>query len=155
MHRSVEVTNQENLLQLEAPSVSELVAALDEIDAYPVPAGSLDIAFVDIDTCCQLHADFFNDPEPTDVMTFPGDPQDDHSGDIAVCPKVAYDASAETGLPFNRELSLYIVHACLHLAGLKDDTPDNIATMREAESSLMNHLASRNAFLRCNWKEIE
>ncbi|MEX0322493.1 MAG: rRNA maturation RNase YbeY [Puniceicoccaceae bacterium] len=152
MHRSVEVTNREDLLQLEEPSVRELVAALDEFDGYPVPTGSLDIAFVDVETCCQLHADFFNDPEPTDVMTFPGDSQDDHAGDIAVCPKVAQDASAETGLPFNRELSLYIVHACLHLAGLKDDTPDNIATMREAESQLMQCLESQNAFLRCSWK---
>lgn len=153
MLRSIEVSNREACLQLDESSVLELVKALDEVEQFEVPAGSIDIAFVDVETCCRLHADFFGDPDPTDVMTFPGESQDDHAGDIAVCPSVALDASKDTGLPFNRELSLYVVHAFLHLAGLKDDNPENISRMREAESLMMEHITSRNAFLRCNWIE--
>ncbi len=154
MARRVEISIEENRLQLEETSVQKLVDAFDSFHSYPVPEGSLEIAFVEVETCCRLHGDFFGDPDPTDVMTFPGDPEDKHAGDIAVCPQVAFEASRSSGLPFNKELSLYIVHACLHLAGLKDDSTDNIARMRKAESELMDFLTSRNTFLHCNWIEV-
>jgi probable rRNA maturation factor len=85
-------------------------------------------------------------------MTFPGDPEDEHAGDIAVCPAVAADASRDSGLPFNKELSLYLIHAWLHLAGLKDDTPGNTAEMREGETLLMRHLEQSDSFLNCEWR---
>lgn len=151
MPRTVAVSIEEKRLQLEEASVRELMNAVDAFGNYPVPAGSIDIAFVDVENCSRLHSDFFGDPDPTDVMTFPGDPDDGHAGDIAVCPHVAAEASVESGLDFNRELSLYIIHACLHLAGLEDNTSENTALMRQAESELMAFTESRNAFLRCNW----
>jgi ssRNA-specific RNase YbeY (16S rRNA maturation enzyme) len=67
-------------MQLEEESVRELVDAIDAYEGYPIPAGSLEIAFVDVPTCCQLHSDFFGDQDITDVMTFPGDPDDQHAG---------------------------------------------------------------------------
>ncbi len=62
-----------------------------------------------------LHKEFFNDPSPTDCISFPID--SDYLGEIFVCPKVAQDYNPKK--PYV-ETSLYIIHAILHLLGYDD-----------------------------------
>ena len=73
-------------------------------------------------------------------LTFPGDPDDNHAGDIAICPFIAAKAAGRENTPFAVELTLYLVHAWLHLAGLDDREEDQQAEMRRAERQLMEHL---------------
>jgi hypothetical protein len=98
--RLVDVLNEDSRLTVADPSVLKCVAALDEFDNGSVPSGSLGIAFVGEAACSRLHADFFGDPDITDVMTFPGDPEDRHAGDIAICPAVAATATVESKTAF-------------------------------------------------------
>jgi probable rRNA maturation factor len=149
--RPVDVLNEDSRLAVAEPSVLKCVAALDDIDTGSVPPGSLGIAFVGEAACSRLHADFFGDPDITDVMTFPGDPEDRHAGDIAICPAVAATAAVESKLPFREELTLYLVHAWLHLAGMEDATPKGRSEMRAAEDRLMQLLRSRDALLEAAW----
>jgi len=152
MTRTIGVLCQDERLRIDPGKVEDCLHALDRCSRFQVPDGSLEVAFVDLPTCCQLHGDFFGDPDPTDVMTFPGDPEDEHAGDIAICPAVAAEACTETGLPFAEELTLYLVHAWLHLAGLEDHDPEAIARMREGESALMAHLRQEAALLHASWQ---
>jgi probable rRNA maturation factor len=145
------MVNREPRLEIDPRSVARCVAALDRLADFSVPAGSLEVAFVDPVECASLHAAFFDDPGVTDVMTFPGDPEDRHAGDIAICPQVAMAQGAEAGLDFARELSLYLLHAWLHLAGLDDRDPDAVARMRAAETRLMRHLEAEGALLGATW----
>lgn len=149
--RAVEVLNQDMRLDLEEASVVACLAALDEAGQFGVPDGSLDVAFVDEEACSRLHGAFFGDPEITDVMTFPGEAEDGHSGDIAICPAVAATAHIQSGLPFREELTLYLVHAWLHLSGLDDKTDPGRAEMRLAEDRLMRQLRARDALLAAVW----
>ncbi|NQY32165.1 MAG: rRNA maturation RNase YbeY, partial [Coraliomargarita sp.] len=41
--------------------------------------------------------------------------------------------AAELGLPFRQELSLYLIHGWLHLAGYDDRNDEDRAAMRTAE----------------------
>jgi len=139
-------------LILKGPSVRACVNCLDRCEAYPVPKGSLNIAFLDPATCRDLHKAFFGDPDPTDVMTFPADDEDDLAGDIAICPEVASREAPKHGLSFEHELTLYLVHAWLHLGGMEDTTSHGQAAMRTAEQVLMDVLRGDQALLSAVWR---
>ena len=149
--RSFEISNLDPRLEMDAGSVIRCLRQMEAHGGYPVPEGSVAVAFVDERECSRLHEGFFGDPEVTDVMTFPGDPEDNHAGDIAICPKVAKDASRETGLPFHEELALYLIHAWLHLGGLDDREAPARRGMRKAEDILMRHLREHGALPEAKW----
>jgi probable rRNA maturation factor len=150
--RPVNVLNDDDRLALDATSVLACVTVLDQVDKGSVLPGSLGIAFVGEAECSRLHAAFFGDPEITDVMTFPGDPEDRHAGDIAICPVVAATAAEESGLSFREELTLYLVHAWLHLSGMEDGTPQGRSQMRAAEDRLMQVLRGKDGLLVASWE---
>ena len=155
MSRQFEVTNSEPALTINPDSIERCLVHMDETSGYNIPEGSLGIAFVDVETCCRLHSDFFNDPTQTDVMTFPGDPEDNHAGDIAICPSVAEACRIEEGTTFREELSLYLVHAWLHLAGLDDKDSNSVKEMRAAESIVMKQLKEQSLLLAVDWTNSE
>lgn len=150
--RPVELLVSDPRLEIDEASLVRCVGTIDSHGGFSVPPGSLEVAFVDEKSCSRLHRLFFDDPDITDVMTFPGDAEDEHAGDIAICPAVAGPAARLSGLPFNEELTLYLVHACLHLAGLDDRTEADQRAMRDAEEQLMRHLRGAAALLAAVWK---
>ncbi len=94
-----------------------------------------------------LHATWFNDPTPTDVITFPAhdasDMQDssagDHAylGDIVLSLDTARAATEENGWPLGREVAFVLIHGLLHLAGWDDaTTPERDAMLAEGERLL-------------------
>lgn len=95
-----------------------------------------------------LHAKFLQDPSPTDVITFDGDAALDAAGEICVCADIARDYAREHGGDFSAELTLYIVHGYLHLAGFADTTAATRARMRQAETDALRVLAAAHALPR-------
>lgn len=85
----------------------------------------------------RVHADFLQDPSPTDVITFEGDPTLGSAGEVCVCADVARDYADAHGSGFARELMLYVVHGYLHLAGCDDTRPELKRRMRAAERRAM------------------
>ncbi|MBN1269812.1 MAG: rRNA maturation RNase YbeY [Kiritimatiellae bacterium] len=72
---------------------------------------------------------------PTDVISFSYDPlpgETARSGEILVNVEQACREGRRRG-GASRELALYVVHGCLHLAGETDDTPAARARMRRHE----------------------
>lgn len=98
-----------------------------------------------------LHARFLDDPSPTDVITFPGDPLAGSAGEICVCADVARDYAAAHGHDFLKELALYLAHGYLHLAGLDDTTPGARRRMRTAERQALAVLTRAGAWPRARW----
>jgi probable rRNA maturation factor len=118
------------------------------LDAQPrphPPSGEISIAFLSDRALARLHADFLDDPTPTDVITFPGDPADGFAGEICISVDRAVSESGPRAQPFARELTLYLVHGWLHLAGLDDLTPAGRRAMRKAERRLLAALARSHA----------
>lgn len=149
--REIEASSSEPRLLLAEGTVEACLMML-ESGTPTVPEGSVAVAFVGPRECSQLHEAFFSDPSVTDVMTFPGDPEDGHAGDIAICPEVAAAAGPEHGQSFAEELTLYLVHAWLHLGGLDDRTEPDRKAMRAAETSAMEHLRRHSALLEAEWQ---
>jgi probable rRNA maturation factor len=78
-----------------------------------------------------VHAEFFHDPDPTDVITFPLG----NYGEVLISVETARRQAGEYGAPMERELALYVVHGLLHLCGYEDETAvgrDRMATLQEA-----------------------
>jgi probable rRNA maturation factor len=151
MEREIAVLVDDGRLALAEAGVRRCVEALEEAGEWPVPAGDLVVRFVQEDECRRLHEAFYGDGEWTDVMTFPGDAEDGHAGDLAICPAYAATEAEQRGEAFAEELTLYLVHGWLHLAGLRDGTEEEAAEMRRAEAGLLETLRRAGAILPAEW----
>ncbi len=111
--------------------------ALDRGGRFPCPPGELSLVFLGDEAMGRLHGEFLGDPAPTDVITFAGDPDMDFAGEICVSVDHALRYAAAHDADFSRELSLYLVHGYLHLAGFDDQTPEGRRRMRAAEKNAL------------------
>ena len=174
--REISIANRHPRLRLDRRSVIRALRLLDsefpkskienpKSKIPPVPPGELSLVFLTDAALAQLHSDFLGDPTPTDVITFEGDPVLGTAGEICV----SADAAARVvGLPlagtprstpsrrpapalrqdFSAELTLYVVHGWLHLAGYDDLQPAKKRRMRRAEARALRLLEEQNCLPR-------
>ena len=90
----------------------------------------IEFNFVDDETIARIHADFLNDPTPTDVITF-------GHGEVFISLDTAQRQASENNEPFEREVSRYIVHALLHLAGWDDHDEDGRREMHRVQEDIL------------------
>ncbi len=102
--------------------------------------GELSIAFLTDVALARLHATFLDDPSPTDVITFEGAPHLQQAGEICVSADTAKKYASQHNHLFSEELTLYLVHGWLHLAGYDDLVPAKKKRMRAAEAKAMKLL---------------
>lgn len=133
-----------NLNYIES-EIETLILALDNSGVFNAPSGELSIALVTKDEIARIHVDFMDDPTPTDVITFPGDPDINQAGEICICPQVAQEYAQKTNLPFSPELALYVIHGYLHLCGYDDIAETDRAQMRLAEQQALKIATEKNA----------
>lgn len=130
--------------------MTRLVTVLDEhateiAPGADVPTGELSLVFLTDAQLAQLHADFLDDPSTTDVITFEGDPLAGTAGEVCVSADTAQAYAREHGTDFSAELTLYLVHGWLHLAGYDDLVPQKKRAMRRAEGRAMRVLRRQQA----------
>jgi probable rRNA maturation factor len=77
----------------------------------------------------KVHRTFFNDPAPTDVITFP-------DGDILIGAGVVADNAARFGSTPSEEAALCLIHGLLHLAGWDDQTARASKDMRRKQEQI-------------------
>ena len=126
-------------------AVARAIAVLDECPEYCVPPGELSVVLLDDAEHCALHSRYLNDPSPTDVITFPGDAAEDFAGEIILNVDQAIREGPLHGNDAASELTLYLVHGWLHLAGLDDHDAAGCRQMREAERHLLSRLQQHRA----------
>ena len=141
----VEIHSGHKGLQFNKDEVQNLFLSLSKLPIPSQPAGELSIAFLPHEEHTQLHITHHNNSEPTDVITFQGDPGHNHAGEICVSPDFANEYSKGHGTTFPQELTLYLVHGWLHLCGLDDLNETDRQAMRKGEKEAMNHLEAHNA----------
>jgi len=88
----------------------------------------------------KLHADFLDDPTTTDAITFEGDPIAGVAGEICVSADTAAAYAKRHRGDFSAELTLYVIHGWLHLAGYDDLQPAKKRLMRRAEARALKLL---------------
>lgn len=121
--------------------------AVDALQEH-FPDGELSIAILSDSKVAELHGNYLDDPSTTDVITFPSDPDMDFAGEICVSADRALATHTEHSTTFSEELTLYLMHGLLHLAGYDDTTEAASLRMREGEHQLMQLLQSKDAIPR-------
>lgn len=142
--RSVTIANRHPRLRFDRRSV---VAAIHALDAAAtrirVPhagflPGELSLVFLTDAALGKLHGTFLDDPTWTDVITFEGDAAFGTGGEICVSADAALrHVGPRRAAAFAGELTLYLVHGWLHLAGYDDLVPAKKRLMRRAEARAM------------------
>lgn len=146
--RSISIANRHPRLKLARKAVARAINLLDDSAAKFLggcPAGELSLVFLTDDALTRIHADFLNDPTPTDVITFAGDAALGLAGEICVSVDRAMAYARQHRRDFATELTLYVVHGWLHLAGYDDLQPAPKRRMRTAEARAMHLLAAAEA----------
>lgn len=127
----IHIFNRQKDLPLSKRTIAKIVRSLCSF--LSVACDEIGLHFVTPQKIAALHNQFFNDPTPTDCITFPIDKS--YLGEIFICPAMALPYPD----PF-RETVLYVVHGLLHLLGYDDLDPKKRRAMRKKEKSCMHHL---------------
>lgn len=84
----------------------------------------------------RVHAEFLDDPTPTDVITF-------HHGEILVSADTAVRQGAEHGQTFDQELALYLIHGLMHLGGWDDHEEAEAKEMAQKQESILMQVTAQ------------
>ena len=165
--REIAVANQHPRLRVDARAVIRAIRALDAVHGTLATSasvlgsgGELSIVFMTDAALARLHDEFLDDPTITDVITFEGDPALGTAGEICVSVDAAVRHVSETGrrsaridpVAFAREVTLYVVHGWLHLAGYDDLQPAKKRIMRRAEKRALALLDRHDAVPAFAWR---
>jgi probable rRNA maturation factor len=146
----INIFNDQNALILRSNSIEEIIIQILEKEGCV--CDEVSIHLVSTETICDLHDRFFQDPSPTDCISFPLDEEDDPYyrvlGEVFVCPETAINYSNEHGMDPYEETTLYLIHGILHLLGYDDIEDHDRLLMREAELKHLTHLKDKNLILR-------
>ncbi len=145
MRRSVEVSNlAKAVVSFRKADVVRLIKSLDSLlpKDLRAPEGEISVAVFTDEGLRRIHIDYLNDPSDTDVITFEGDPADGCSGEICASAERALDWCERFCNTASEELSLYIAHGYLHLAGVDDIAPEDAKKMRAAEALALEIIRS-------------
>jgi probable rRNA maturation factor len=126
----IRIYNRQKNLPISTASVR--TAVLFFLREKKVDCKELAVNFVGTRKITELHGEFFQDPTPTDCITFPLDKE--FLGEIFICPKAALEVNPRR--PYE-ETTLYIFHCLLHLLGYDDINKKERARMRREEKRLM------------------
>ena len=138
MTREVSFINEVRALRTDKKKLSALISLLDAHYAAK-NRGTLSIVFVTHEHLTSLHAEFFNDATPTDIITFEGveDEEGRTFGELCISPQAAREYVKKHGGKFEEELKRYVIHGYLHLVGYDDLKPKNKRKMRAEEKKCL------------------
>jgi probable rRNA maturation factor len=153
--RRVEVSNRHPSLRIDRRGIARAVRVLDANHAALATrrsgmenAHDLSLAFLTDGELALLHGRFLADPSETDVITFEGRPSLGVAGEICVSADAAARYAGARGADLSGELTLYLVHGWLHLAGHDDRAPAARRAMRGAEARALALLRAAGALPR-------
>jgi probable rRNA maturation factor len=149
--RDVSIANRHPRLRLDRAAITGALSLLEAHHAAiapgrpPFPPGELSLVFLTDRALAALHGKFLADPTTTDVITFEGDPTLGTAGEICVSADTAAAYARRHRRDFSTELTLYVVHGWLHLAGYDDLAPAKKRAMRRAEARALRVLTCAGA----------
>jgi len=106
---------------------------------------TLDIIFTDDENLRDLHEDYLNDVDYTDVMTFNLGTNEAIEGEIYISNERALDNASKYKVSQENEICRLIIHNCLHLAGYEDNNEHNQKQMKKKEEDFLSMVS--NLFL--------
>ena len=138
--RLIQIANRSRRLRFSPEEVEELFAFLEEQPELQVPEGTLSIAFLKDQEHTRVHQEYMNNCSSTDVITFPGDPDMGLSGEICVSVDFAEESARDREESFSEEITLYLLHGWLHLAGFDDRREASAKEMRRIQTKILSRI---------------
>jgi len=124
--------------QYDDPRLREAVR--DILQRVGVEHAMVSVAVVDDATIQGLNRRYLNHDDPTDVLSFCLEREEDRlEGEVIVSSETASRQAKRFGWAPEDELLLYVVHGMLHLVGYDDQTPADARSMRTAERECLAH----------------
>ncbi|MDF2549580.1 MAG: putative rRNA maturation factor [Chlamydiales bacterium] len=132
----IKISNRQEIWPVERPLIEKALKAL--LQGENIRTKEVELHFVSKEEIAAVHATYFQDPTPTDCISFPIDgksPIDNQIlGIVFVCPEVAKEWIEQEGGTLSEEVLLYVIHGALHLVGYDDIAPQDAAVMRQKEA---------------------
>ena len=137
--------------KIEIANEQALIVPLDMIqqvarkilDDYEFSRSELSIALVDDKTIREHNRQYLDHDWATDVISFVLDLDESETGNRSLCGQLIVSTETakrladELGHSMEMELTLYVIHGTLHLCGLDDHEPDDIAEMQGQEKKYL------------------
>ena len=143
---SIDISNRQRIVPVDRRRLEEVARAV--LAAEGVTTAELCIVVVNDRRIAAVHAEWLDDPTPTDVITFDLGGDDDPAlrGDIIVSAETAIRearrlAPSRQGWTPDHELAYYLVHGILHLTGYDDRATADRRRMRARERAVMKAAA--------------
>lgn len=138
--QKIEIADEQSL---DAPLdlITQVASAV--LDDFGFSHAELSIALVDDPTIRTLNRQYLEHDWETDVISFVLDLKESESGGKTLCGQLivstetAARVATELGHSMEMELVLYVIHGTLHLCGLDDHQPEDIAEMQRQEKKYL------------------
>jgi probable rRNA maturation factor len=126
----IEIINRQRLREIDRGRAAALSRAV--LDRIGRTDAVLTVTFIRDRAMRQLNRDYRGIDGPTDVLSFayheeeeaPACDETSHIGDVVISVETAGRYAHESGLSFDREIELLVIHGALHLAGYDHETDD-------------------------------
>ncbi len=137
----IQVHNVIDNINLSRKKLTELAGWL--CDEIKLPIETLDIIFTDDEKLREMHENYLDDKDYTDVMTFNLGTEDVIEGEIFISSDRAQENALRYNVSLEVEICRLIIHACLHLAGYEDNNESNRQRMKKKEENFLS-IVSKN-----------
>ncbi len=107
---------------------------------YGYILGDISYIFCSDEYILKINVEYLDHDYYTDIITFDYTEDKIISGDLFISLDTVKSNSEQFGQKFDTELHRVIIHGILHLCGLKDKSPEDEKTMRDAEDKALNKL---------------
>jgi rRNA maturation RNase YbeY len=133
----ITVHNLDTQLNLTQKKIFNIVRQI--VDKLDMDMQSIQVIFVDDDYLRNMHEDYLNDPDYTDVMTF-NLGEDTIEGEIYISLDRVKENAKKFEVSIENEICRNIIHGILHLNGYTDKKTRAKSIMKQKEEELLNHI---------------
>jgi rRNA maturation RNase YbeY len=132
----IQVHSENNPLPLSQKDLIEVTGWLCK--TLKLPVETLDIIFTDDENLRDLHEQYLNDADYTDVMAFNLGTKEAIEGEIYISTDRTLENASKYKVALENEICRLITHACLHLAGYQDNNELNRKRMKKKEENFLS-----------------
>lgn len=136
----IEITNRQKAMAVDSQAMRQLVSQM--LGKLGYTRSDISIQLVDNTSIASLNQSRLGHEGATDIITFPLSPPDAVvlEGELIISAEWAKETALANGDAPLDELSLYVAHGLLHMAGQDDIAPNDAREMRFREFQLLNSL---------------
>lgn len=155
----IEIINNQDFIPVDEKRLSALTEKT--LTLLNADRAILNVLIVDNEAIHEINNQFLQHDFPTDVITFPIHDDSQLSGkqplegEIVISAQMAKEIAETVSWPALHELSLYLIHALLHLCGYDDLNEQDQKRMRKKERELLIATNIQPQLNDPRWQDLE